>query len=71
MAGSEMIRIDAFTVARSMPSVVLDSTDHLYRAAYAAVYGRGPAFMHGLPSGRSTATARMSGRGGADHALTA
>ena len=30
IAGSEMITMDALTVAMSMPSVVLDSTDHLY-----------------------------------------
>ena len=29
MAGREMITMEAFTVAMSMPSVVLDSTDHL------------------------------------------
>ena len=29
MAGSEMITIDALTVAASMPSVVLDSASHL------------------------------------------
>ena len=29
MAGSEMITMDALTVAESMPSVVLDSATHL------------------------------------------
>jgi hypothetical protein len=30
MAGSEMIRIEALTVAVNMPRVVLDSTDQRY-----------------------------------------